>query len=177
MLPTKCAALKGFVVTKCSRASPKGARPPRDGSAASNGTLSSMSPGRCAFQISPGNVDDCRHVPSMSTGLFGKLFGDKVCISSRPAGQLLESGPGLATSMRDNMSNRLMSMEDKLMLRRRSLIETVNDRSKNISQIERSGHRSPKNFATNLLAGLAAYCFQPKKPSITPLPSRQISFS
>ncbi len=63
------------------------------------------------------------------------------------------------------------------MLRKRSLIKTVNDQLKNISQIEHSRHRSPVNFVINLLARLAAYCVQPKKPSITPLAEHQISFA
>ncbi len=130
-----------------------------------------------AFQISPGNVDDRIPVPGMSKGLFGKLFGDKGCISVKLARQLLDDGLELVTSIRDNMKNRLMSMSDKLMLRKRSLIETVNDQPRNISQIEHSRHRSPVNFVINLLAGLVAYCFQSQKPSITPLAEHQISFA
>ena len=59
-----------------------------------------------------------------------------------------------------------MTLQDKMYLRRRSLIETVNDQLKNISQIEHSRHRSPQNFLINLLAGLSAYTLQPKKPSL-----------
>ncbi len=63
------------------------------------------------------------------------------------------------------------------MQRKRSLAETVNDQPRNISQIEHSRHLSPVNFVINLLAGLVAYCFQPKKFSITPLAEHQISFA
>lgn len=56
--------------------------------------------------------------------------------------------------------------ETVLLLRKRSLIETVNDQLKNISQIEHTRHRSPQNFLINLLAGIAAYDLQPKKPSL-----------
>jgi len=59
-----------------------------------------------------------------------------------------------------------MSLENKILLRKRSLIETVNDQLKNISQIEHSRHRSPDNFVVNVLAGLAAYAHQAKKPSL-----------
>ncbi len=38
--------------------------------------------------------------------------------------------------------------------------------TKNISQIEYLRHRSPVNFGINLLCGLIAYCYQPKKPSL-----------
>ncbi len=64
------------------------------------------------------------------------------------------------------MKQKLMALKDKLLLRKRSLIETVNDQLKNISQIEHTRHRSPQNFLINLLAGIAAYGFQPKKPSL-----------
>ena len=72
----------------------------------------------------------------------------------------------LITTIRKNMKNKLMHLEDKLMLRKRSIIETINDQLKNISQIEHTRHRSFANFIVNLLAGLIAYTFQDKKPSI-----------
>jgi hypothetical protein len=64
------------------------------------------------------------------------------------------------------MKARLMLYTDRLLLRRRAIIESINDQLKNISQIEHSRHRSPLNFLVNVLAGLIAYCWQPKKPSI-----------
>ena len=62
--------------------------------------------------------------------------------------------------------NSLMKMSDKILLRKRSIIETVNDELKNICQIEHSRHRSFTNFLVNIVAGLIAYSFLPKKPSI-----------
>lgn len=64
------------------------------------------------------------------------------------------------------MKNCFISYYDKILLRKRAIIETINDELKNIYQIEHSRHRSFSNFVSNLLAGLAAYCFMPKKPSI-----------
>jgi hypothetical protein len=64
------------------------------------------------------------------------------------------------------MKGQLMLYSDRLLLRRRAIIETIYDQLKNISQIEHSRHRSPINFVVNLLAGLIAYCWQPKKPSL-----------
>jgi hypothetical protein len=55
---------------------------------------------------------------------------------------------------------------DKLMLRKRGIIETIIDQLKNISQIEHSIHRNPTNFLVNLLSGLIAYTLRPKKPSL-----------
>jgi len=60
----------------------------------------------------------------------------------------------------------IMTIHDRIMLRKRSIIETINDELKNICQIEHSRHRSFVNFITNLISGLLAYSFLPKKPSI-----------
>ena len=119
-----------------------------------------------AFQLSPGNVDDRRPAPELVKGLVGKLFGDKGYIKQALVDQLMDQGLHLITPIRRNMTNRLIPLMDKLLLRKRALIETVNDQLKNISQIEHTRHRSFANFAVNLLAGLIAYCHRPKKPSL-----------
>jgi hypothetical protein len=72
----------------------------------------------------------------------------------------------LVTKLKRNMKNSLMNLYDKILLRKRSVIETVNDELKNICQIEHTRHRSIDNFATNLFAGLIAYNLLPKKPSM-----------
>jgi hypothetical protein len=118
-----------------------------------------------AFHLTPGNVDDRHPVPHLTRGLSGKLFGDKGYISKHLFQVLFEKGLKLITPLRKNMHNRLLPLFDKLLLRRRSLIETINDPLKNISQIEHSRHRSIANFMVNLLAGLIAYTHQPLKPS------------
>ncbi len=124
-----------------------------------------------AVQITPGNVDDRKPVEALSADLFGKLFGDKGYISQALFETLFERGLELITSLRKNMKGQLMLLSDRLLLRKRFLIETVTDQLKNISQIEHTRHRSPANFAVNLLAGLVAYTLQPKKPCIR-LPSK-----
>lgn len=116
--------------------------------------------------LTPGNVDDRKPVPLLSKDLFGKLFGDKGYISQALFEQLFEEGLQLVTGIRKNMKNHLMLLSDKLILRKRSIIETINDQLKNISQIEHSRHRSVANFFVNLISGLIAYCLQPKKPSL-----------
>ena len=72
----------------------------------------------------------------------------------------------LITRVKNKMKNVLISLFDKALLKKRALIETVNDQLKNISQIEHSRHRCVFNFISNVLCGLIAYCFQPKKSSI-----------
>ena len=64
------------------------------------------------------------------------------------------------------MKNRLLPLIDKLLLRKRSVIETVNDQLKNMCDIEHSRHRSPINFMVNMIAGLIRYTYFEKKPSI-----------
>ena len=120
------------------------------------------------FAITQANVDD--RDPLKNEGflknIFGKLFGDKGYISKELVKILFTGGIHLVTGIRNNMKNSLMSMNDKIMLRKRSVIETVNDELKNICQVEHSRHRSFGNFIVNMLAGLIAYSFFPKKPSI-----------
>ena len=99
--------------------------------------------------------------------LVGKLVGDKGYISKKLFENLYKQGLQLITKIKKNMKNKFMLLTDKFLLRKRAIIETVNDQLKNISQIEHSRHRSPLNFIANILAGLIAYSLQPKKPSIS----------
>ena len=119
-----------------------------------------------ACRLTPGNVDDRTPVPELTQRLVGKLFGDKGYISAELFQRLWERGLQLVTQIRHNMHNKLMPFWDKILLRKRSLIETVNDQLKNIAQIEHTRHRSVTNFLVNLVTGLISYTFQPKKPSL-----------
>lgn len=128
------------------------------------------------IRVTPGNVDDRSPVREMCRGLIGKLFGDKGYLSQKLTEDLLQHGLRLVTSLRKNMREKLMPLWDKLMLRKRSLIETVIDQLKNISQIQHTRHRSPTNYLVNVLAGLVAYTHQAKKPSLhlTPEQTQQL---
>jgi hypothetical protein len=123
-----------------------------------------------SFCLTPGNVDDRHPVPQLARQarrLFGKLFGDKGYISQALVEQLIvDHRVHLVTRLRKKMRNRLMEVSDKLLLRKRAIIESINDQLKNICQVEHSRHRSPANFLINLLSGLIAYCHLPKKPSL-----------
>ena len=55
-----------------------------------------------------------------------------------------------------------MRLWDKLLLRKRALIETINDQLRNISQVEHTRYRSVTGFKVNLVAGLVAYSYRPK---------------
>jgi len=116
--------------------------------------------------LTPGNVDDRAPVPQMVKPLRGKLFADRGYISASLTKLLFEQGLHLITRLRKNMKNQLMHLSDKLLLRKRAIIESIIDQLKNISQIEHSRHRSPTNFVVHLIAGLLAYCHQDKKPGL-----------
>jgi hypothetical protein len=121
-----------------------------------------------SFCLTPGNVDDRddKTIATLTKSLFGKLFGDKGYISQKLFESLWDKNIHLVTGIRQNMKNRIMDMCDKILLRKRSLIETVNDFLKNICHIEHTRHRSPVNFMVNLLSGLVAYSFLSKRPSL-----------
>lgn len=131
------------------------------------------------FVITPGNTDDREPLKNKRfiQALRGKIFGDKGYLSKELTQLLFLDGLHLITSIRNNMKNVLMELKDKILLRKRSIIETVNDELKNICQIEHSRHRSFENFISNLIAGLIAYSFFPKKPAIKyqPVKSSQLA--
>jgi hypothetical protein len=117
-------------------------------------------------RLTPGNTDDRRPVPKLVKGLFGKLFGDKGDISQPLFELLYGEGVQLMTKLKRGMKNRLLPLIDKIMLRKRAVVESVMDQLKNISQIEHSRHRSVENCLVNLVAGLIAYTWREKKPSL-----------
>jgi len=120
------------------------------------------------FVITQANVDDREPLKNdrFIQAITGKLYADKGYISKELTEMLFIDGLHLVTSIKKNMKNCLMELKDKIMLRKRSIIETINDELKNMCQVEHSRHRSFGNFITNTLAALIAYSFFPKKPAI-----------
>ena len=120
-----------------------------------------------ACQVTAGNTDDRRPVPTLAKRLWGRLFADKGYLSQPLTRELIRTRRlRLVTHVKRTMPNRLVLLHDKVLLRRRALMETVFDQLKHLMQVEHTRHRSPTNFAVNLVAGLIAYCHQPTKPSI-----------
>ena len=119
-----------------------------------------------ACKLTGAKTDDRKVVDMLTEGLIGKVIGDKGYIKKALSETLWERGLQLITRVKKKMKNSLISLFDKALLRKRVIIESVNDQLKNISQIEHTRHRSHFNFMINILGGLIAYCFQPKKPSI-----------
>jgi len=122
-----------------------------------------------SFCITPANVDDkdWNVMSHLTKNLFGKLFADKGYMSPKLFAKLWDRNVQLVTKIRKNMKNKLMDFTDKLLLRKRAVIECVNDFLKNICNIEHSRHRSINNFFTNTFSALVAYSFLPKKPAIS----------
>ncbi len=118
--------------------------------------------------LTPGNVDDRKPMTdtNLLSRIYGKLFDDKGYISQTIFEQLFIDGIHLITKIRKNMKNSLMLTSDKIMLRKRALVETVFDELKNICQIEHTRHRNQGGFIVNLISGLIAYYYLPKKPSL-----------
>ena len=119
-----------------------------------------------AFVLTGANVSDKdpEVFKVLAKRLYGKLFADKGYISQRLFDILFEDGIQLVTGLRVNMKNKLMPFYDRMMLRKRYIIETINDMLKNTAQIVHSRHRSVGNFIMNIISALGAYCFFDNKP-------------
>ena len=120
------------------------------------------------FLFTQAHVDDREPLKNKNfhKSVFGKLFGDKGYIGKTLFEELFIDGIHLITKLRKNMKNSLMHIHEKVLLKKRALIESVNNELKNMCQIEHTRHRSFENFLGNLISGLIAYSFFPKKPSL-----------
>lgn len=120
------------------------------------------------FLMPRGDVDDRKPLEykAFVEFIYGKLVADKGYIGKNLFQRLFVDGIQLITKLKSNMKGALMSVSDRLLLRKRAIIETVNDELKNIAQVEHSRYRSFDNFIVNLLGAIAAYCLFPKKPCI-----------
>lgn len=121
-----------------------------------------------SFFLTKGNVDDrdLKVMKSMTENMFGKLFADKGYVSKKLSDLLFGNGIQLIAKPKKNMKNVNLSPTDKILLRKRAIIESVNDELKNMCKIQHTRHRSVGNFLINLIAALTAYSFFPKKPSL-----------
>ncbi len=120
-----------------------------------------------ALTITPGNTADSAVLDDLTRHLAGKLYADKGYIGNELFKTLWRRGLHLITGIRRNMKNHLMPLADKIMLRKRFLIETVLDTLKSEMGLEHSRHRSPVNAMVHVLSCLVAYAFRPGKPAIS----------
>ena len=119
-----------------------------------------------ACSLSPANTDDRKPVPQLVKNLNGWLFGDKGYLGKEFIEKLKAQSIDIFTKVKKNMKKRMINLTQQFYLSKRGLIETVNDQLKNICHIEHTRHRKPANAFVNLVSGLIAYSFKPRKPSI-----------
>ena len=120
-----------------------------------------------ALKITPGNIADTTVLDEITQHLSGKAYADKGYISREEFRKLWQRGLHLITGIRRNMRNHLMLLGDKIMLRKRFVIETVLDILKCEMGLEHSRHRSVINAMVHVLSCLVAYAYRPGKPSIS----------
>ena len=120
------------------------------------------------FVLTRANVDDRNEdvIDTLTDNVFGKLLRRQGIYIAVPFGHLWDDGIHIVTGLRSNMKQRLMPFYDKMMLRKRSIIESINDMLKNVAQLVHPRHRSVHNFLMNLLAAMGAYCFFATKPGV-----------
>ena len=89
------------------------------------------------YQITPAHIDDRAPLKdeSFTKKLFGKLVGGRRYISQSLFDKLFIDDIHMITKVKKNMKNSLMSLYDKILLRKRAIIETINDLLKNVCQI------------------------------------------
>jgi hypothetical protein len=119
-----------------------------------------------ALKITKGNVDDRSQVEELTKDLTGVVYADKGYISSNLFLKLFNRGLKLVHGIRNNMKNKLMLLIDKILLKKRSLIESVFNILKNQMNLEHTRHRSPLNFLVNIISCLTAYCFKKNKKAV-----------
>lgn len=123
------------------------------------------------FCLTSANVDDRdkRVWTVFAKDLYGKVFADRGYIKQTLFEDLFDRGIHFVHGLRVNMKNRLMSMWNKIMLRKRCIIECINDLIKNKANIVHSKHRSIHNFIMNICVALSAYSFFENKPEALPV--------
>jgi len=119
-----------------------------------------------SFYITPGNVADNNKnvLNTLTQNICGKLVADKGYLGRFK--DLYERGITLIHGIKSNMKNKLMPLFDKILLRKRSIVETVFGILKSDFNLEHSRHRSVAGFFVHIFSALAAYSLRPEKPYI-----------
>lgn len=120
-----------------------------------------------AIRITRGNVSDITPLGEMTKTLKGSIYADKGYIGQKKFEELYARGLKLVVGIRRNMKNILMPLSDKLMLRKRPIVETIFEILKHDMNIDHTRHRSVTNAFVNIMAALCAYSFRENKPNVT----------
>lgn len=110
-----------------------------------------------AAKITKGNKHDTAVAADLASGLQGNIYGDKGYISKKLFSDLFKSGLRIFTGIRKDMKNHLLSNTDKLIMRKRVLVESVFNVLKNSMNLEHTRHRSPINFIVHILACITSF--------------------
>lgn len=116
--------------------------------------------------FTPGHVDDRVPVKSLTKNLKSFVFADKRYIKKDLFQELYQRGLKMVTGLKRSMKPKLMLMFEKMLLRKRGLIESVFHILKNIFELEHTRHRSVANACVHLMSTLLTYCFKANKPKI-----------
>ena len=116
--------------------------------------------------LTPGKRDNRQLLETFSEKLHGSLYGDRGYISIDIRERLREAGINLVYKVRKNMDPLPLSDTEQVVLRKRTLVESVIKELKTQTQLEHTQHRSFKNFQVNVLSALIAYQLSEKKPSL-----------
>lgn len=119
-----------------------------------------------SVKITSGNCDDRKSVYGLCKKIFGKVYADKGYISQKLFIEMMEVGVQIITQLRGNMKPKIMPLEDRILLKKRSMIESIFHILKDMLHIDHTRHRSSANFFINFIGALTAYCLYPNKPSI-----------
>ena len=119
-----------------------------------------------AVRFTPANIDDRVPVPELAAGWWGKLFGDRGYLGQELFERLQQTGVQLITKLKRNMKNKLLPLWDKLLLRKRALIESVGEQLKHVCQIAHTRHRNVYHAFVHASAALVAYTWHEHKPSL-----------
>ncbi|SPR12931.1 IS982 family transposase [Orientia tsutsugamushi] len=117
-----------------------------------------------SVKITKSNKSDLSVASVISKGLSRKLFGDKAYISKDLFHQLFSNGLRLFTNLRKDMQTYLLDIDDKLLLNKRSLIQSVFNVLKKHMHLEHTRHRSPLNFFVHIIASLSSYSISKLNP-------------
>lgn len=123
-----------------------------------------------AFYITPGNIADNNEkvLLKITKDVFGKLFGDKgYILNAKLFEQLYNKGVQMITKIRSNMKNKLLELENKLLLSKRGVVESAIDILKEHLNIEHSRHRSIWGFFLHVFSSLVSYQMREAKPKIS----------
>ena len=115
-----------------------------------------------AANVADNNSDVLRRLLG---GLRGRCHGHKGYLF-RLFEEFYQQGLRLITKVRSNMKNQFLEIDDKLRLKKRALIESVNDILMSVQDVDHRRHRSPLNALVHTLAGLVAYHFYDTKPCV-----------